>query len=63
VTADVVLALGSETSGMSQAVHALCDAVVSIPMCGEATSLNVTSAGAILLHEIRRRRDARLERR
>ena len=32
------------------------DAVVSIPMQGRATSLNVTSAASILLYEIRRRR-------
>jgi tRNA G18 (ribose-2'-O)-methylase SpoU len=60
VTTDMALVLGSETRGMSQAVRELCDSVVSIEMSGEATSLNVTSAGAILLHEMRRRRDATL---
>lgn len=56
----MALVLGSETSGMSHAVRELCNVTVSIPMEGEATSLNVTSAGAILLHEMRRRSDATL---
>ena len=59
-SADMVLVLGSETRGMSAAIRALCDVVVAIPLAGDATSLNVTSAGAILLHEIQRRGDATL---
>jgi TrmH family RNA methyltransferase len=51
-----VLVLGNETRGLSAAYRGLCDAVVSIPMQGRATSLNLTSAGAVLLYEIRRRR-------
>jgi len=51
-----VLVLGNETTGMSQALRALCDEVVAIPMWGDATSLNLTSAAAILLHEVRRQR-------
>ncbi|MGI9430821.1 MAG: TrmH family RNA methyltransferase, partial [Myxococcota bacterium] len=59
----MALVLGSETSGMSHAVREVCDAIVSIPMEGEATSLNVTSAAAILLHEMRRRSGATLSER
>jgi TrmH family RNA methyltransferase len=51
-----VLVLGSERSGLSAAYRERCDTVVSIPMRGKATSLNVTSAASILLYEIRRRR-------
>jgi len=51
-----VLVLGNESRGLSAAYREHCDAVVSIPMQGKATSLNVTSAASILLYEIRRRR-------
>jgi tRNA G18 (ribose-2'-O)-methylase SpoU len=59
-TPRTAVVLGNETRGLSRAMRELCDVVVSIPMWGDATSLNVTSAGAILLHEVRRRRDATL---
>lgn len=51
-----VLVLGNESRGLSAAYRERCDAIVSIPMHGKATSLNVTSAASILLYEIRRRR-------
>jgi TrmH family RNA methyltransferase len=51
-----VLVLGNESRGLSAAYREYCDAIVSIPMLGKATSLNVTSAASILLYEIRRRR-------
>ena len=51
-----VLVLGNETRGLSAAYRERCDAIVSIPMLGKATSLNVTSAASILLYEIQRRR-------
>lgn len=51
-----LLVLGNEASGLSAAYRERCDAVVSIPMLGKATSLNVTSAASILLYEIRRQR-------
>jgi tRNA G18 (ribose-2'-O)-methylase SpoU len=51
-----VLVLGNERRGLSAAYREGCDAVVSIPMLGKATSLNLTSAASILLYEIRRRR-------
>ena len=51
-----VLVLGNESRGLSAAYREHCDAVVSIPMRGKATSLNLTSAASILLYEIRRRR-------
>jgi TrmH family RNA methyltransferase len=54
--ASTVLVLGSESRGLSAAYRERCDGIVSIPMLGKATSLNVTSAAAILLYEIRRRR-------
>jgi tRNA G18 (ribose-2'-O)-methylase SpoU len=47
-----VLVLGSETSGVSKDVLACADQAVAIPMLGMANSLNVSTAGAIVLHEL-----------
>ena len=51
-----ILVLGNETWGMSAYFRQLCDSIVSIPMGGSASSLNVASAGSILLYEIARQR-------
>jgi tRNA G18 (ribose-2'-O)-methylase SpoU len=50
-----VLVLGSEFSGVSSDVLACADQAVAIPMLGMANSLNVATAGAIVLHELIRR--------
>ena len=49
-----VLVLGGELSGVSDRVLALVDQAVAIPMQGMANSLNVATAGAIVLHELAR---------
>jgi 23S rRNA (guanosine2251-2'-O)-methyltransferase len=54
----VVLAMGSEGSGLRPRVESMCDALVSIPLRGRAASLNVSAAAAILLFEAVRQRDA-----
>ncbi len=46
-----VLVLGNETRGLSAGWRERCDAIVSIPMTGAASSLNAATAGSILLHE------------
>jgi 23S rRNA (guanosine2251-2'-O)-methyltransferase len=45
------LVLGSEDGGVSEAVLKVSDLVVTIPMWGKVTSLNVGSAGAIAMWE------------
>lgn len=50
----LVLAMGSEGSGLSHAVRQRCDRLVSIPLAGELESLNVSVAAAVLLYEKRR---------
>jgi tRNA G18 (ribose-2'-O)-methylase SpoU len=47
-----VLVLGSESSGVSSEVLACADQAVAIPMSGMANSLNVATAGAIVLCEL-----------
>jgi tRNA G18 (ribose-2'-O)-methylase SpoU len=54
-----VLVLGNERSGVSQDVLACADQAIAIPMLGMANSLNVATAGAIVLHELVRRCAAR----
>jgi 23S rRNA (guanosine2251-2'-O)-methyltransferase len=43
--------LGSEGEGVSRLVREKCDFTVSIPMRGRVNSLNVSTAGAVLLFE------------
>jgi tRNA G18 (ribose-2'-O)-methylase SpoU len=50
-----VLVLGSEFSGVSSDVLDCADQTVAIPMLGMANSLNVATAGAIVLYELIRR--------
>lgn len=51
-----IMIMGNEGKGVSEAVEKLCTDRLAIPQFGEATteSLNVASATAILLHEIRK---------
>ena len=47
-----VLVLGDEQAGVSSEVLACADQAIAIPMLGMANSLNVATAGAIVLHEL-----------
>lgn len=51
----VTIVLGAERAGLPDELLDTCDAVASIPMPGEAESLNVAAAGAIALYELSRR--------
>jgi TrmH family RNA methyltransferase len=53
-----VLLVGNESRGLSENLRLLCDAMVTIPMVGSATSLNVACAVSILLYEVERQRSA-----
>ena len=55
MTRPVCLVLGSEATGLGDAVVAACDACVEIPMHGGWSCLNVGTAGAIALWELHRR--------
>jgi len=50
-----VLVLGGELSGVSENALALVDQAVAIPMLGMANSLNVSTAAAIVLHDLAQR--------
>ena len=58
----VAIVLGNEASGLSDEVVAALDARVSIPMAGQAESLNVSVSAAVLCFEaLRQRRTGRGE--
>jgi len=58
-TDPVCLVLGAEGKGISRLVRERCDAVVSIPMEGQLSSLNVSAAGALATYEVLRARQGR----
>lgn len=50
-----IIILGSEGKGIPENYKKICDQLVSIPMMGPIKSLNVSTAGGIILYEIRRK--------
>jgi TrmH family RNA methyltransferase len=48
----LVLLMGSERHGLPGEMMNACDALVRIPMCGRADSLNLAVATAVVLYEI-----------
>ncbi|HUY70816.1 MAG TPA: TrmH family RNA methyltransferase [Gaiellaceae bacterium] len=57
----VALVFGNETTGLSAGWRELCDEVVTIPTSGITSSLNLASAAAVFLNEVRRQRVRTLE--
>jgi TrmH family RNA methyltransferase len=55
-TKPTVLFLGNETDGLSKNYKSACDTLITIPIYGSATSLNVACAASICLYEIDRQR-------
>ena len=58
-TKPTVIVMGSEGSGISSGLLALCDARARIPMMGEIGSLNVSVAAAVVMYECVRQRNTK----
>ncbi len=52
----VVCVLGSEGKGLRPRVAAACDELISLPLHGQISSLNVSATAAVLLYEVLQRR-------
>jgi 23S rRNA (guanosine2251-2'-O)-methyltransferase len=61
LTGDIVVVLGSEGAGLHDLVRRTCDHLLRIPMAGGVSSLNVSTAGAVVLYEAARQRRAAAE--
>jgi 23S rRNA (guanosine2251-2'-O)-methyltransferase len=53
---DCAVVLGAEGHGLHDLVRKTCDYLVSIPMMGRVSSLNVSVAGAVVMYEVARQR-------
>ena len=56
---DCAIVLGAEGKGVHELVRRKCDHLVSIPMLGKVSSLNVSVAAGVVLYEIVRQRRSR----
>lgn len=56
LTGPLVLVMGGEHEGVSKSVASRCDTLVSLPMHGAVSSLNVSVATGVCLYEIVRQR-------
>jgi len=54
LTGDVCLALGHEDRGLSKGCLDACDAIGFVPLVGKVGSLNVATAAAMAMYEVRR---------
>jgi 23S rRNA (guanosine2251-2'-O)-methyltransferase len=52
----ICLVMGAEGAGLSRLVRERCDMIVSIPMHGHVSSLNVSAAAALACYEVARQR-------
>lgn len=60
LTGNLVIVLGAEGSGIRRSILAQADHRVEIPMRGRISSLNVSTAGAIILYDLLRRSESAL---
>lgn len=52
----IALVIGSEGEGLGRLVRERCDFLVSIPLRGKVSSLNASTAAAVLMYEVLRQK-------
>jgi tRNA G18 (ribose-2'-O)-methylase SpoU len=57
ITGNLCIVFGNEGTGISGEILSQCSERISVPMMNETDSLNVACASAVILYEIRKRRD------
>lgn len=55
----LALAIGSEGTGLRKGIIESCDFLLSIPMMGKTTSLNVSVSAGVIIYEILRQKLAK----
>lgn len=60
-TLPLAIIIGSEGRGMSRLLKDKCDFLYHLPMIGHVTSLNASVAAALLMYEVYRKRQERME--
>jgi 23S rRNA (guanosine2251-2'-O)-methyltransferase len=61
LSGSLALVMGREHTGLSKSISSRCDTLVSLPMAGVVSSLNVSVATGVCLYEIARQRALRLD--
>ena len=56
LTGPLALVIGSEGEGLGRLVRERCDFLVSIPLRGKVSSLNASTAAAVLMYEVLRQK-------
>ena len=59
LTGPLALVIGSEGEGLGRLVRERCDFLVSIPLRGKVSSLNASTAAAVLMYEVLRQKLAK----
>ena len=60
LTGSIALVMGREHTGLSKGIANRCEMLVSLPMAGVVSSLNISVATGICLYEIARQRSLHL---
>jgi 23S rRNA (guanosine2251-2'-O)-methyltransferase len=60
-TLPVALVFGSEGKGLRPLIRDKCDEILSLPLLGHISSLNVAAAASIFIYEVVRQRTSRKE--
>ena len=61
LTGSIGVVIGNEGKGIGRLVKEKCDFMISLPMLGEVSSLNAAVAGAVVMYEVVRQRQLKVQ--